>query len=94
MFSRWPLRYLDDPKKVFGGAEQIHAVARKGFSQEQPAVANFFRQFSIPQADLEQLMMQARESSSDQAVAAYYAVNKQRFQAMFGQTMKTASTQP
>lgn len=94
MFSRWPLRYLDDPKKVFGGAEQIHAVARKGFSQEQPAVANFFRLFSIPQADLEQLMMQARESSSDQAVAAYYAANKQRFQAMFGQTMKTASTQP
>jgi len=83
MFSKWSLRYLEDPKQIFGGAEQSHAMARKGFSQEHPEVAYFFAHFSLPQADLEALMMQARESTADKAVAAYYAANKARFEGMF-----------
>jgi glycine betaine/proline transport system substrate-binding protein len=83
MFSKWSLRYLEDPKQIFGGAEQIHAMARKGFSQEHPEVAYFFAHFSLPQADLEALMMQARESTADKAVAVYYAANKARFEGMF-----------
>jgi glycine betaine/proline transport system substrate-binding protein len=46
-------------------------------------MAYFFAHYSIPQADLEALMIQARQSSSDQAVAAYYAASKPRFEAMF-----------
>jgi len=83
MFSKYPLRYLDDPKHMFGGTEQIHAVARKGFSAQNPQVAQFFNHYSIPQADLEKLMMQAKESSADKVVADYYAANKPRFTAMF-----------
>lgn len=90
MFSKWPLRYLDDPKQIFGGAEQIHAVARKGFSAEHPDVARFFANFKIPKADLEKLMATARDSSADQVVAEYYAANKPRFAAMFDGT--TAAT--
>jgi glycine betaine/proline transport system substrate-binding protein len=93
MFSKYSLRYLDDPKKMFGGTEQIHAVARKGFSREYPQVASFFGHYSIPKADLEKLMMQAKESSADKAVADYYAANKPRFAAMFQQGA-TASTAP
>ncbi|UVJ46394.1 glycine betaine ABC transporter substrate-binding protein [Pseudomonas sp. LS1212] len=90
MFSKWSLRYLDDPKQIFGGAEKIHAVARKGFSAEHPEVARFFANYTIPQADLEKLMFTARDSSADQVVAAYYAANKPRFEAMFD--ANTAST--
>lgn len=84
MFSKWSLRYLDDPKQIFGGAEQIHVMARKGFSAEHPDVARFFANFKIPQADLERLMAAARDSSADNVVAEYYAANKPRFEAMFG----------
>lgn len=91
MFSRYPLRYLDDPKHMFGGAEQIHAVARKGFSEQYPQVAYFFAHYSIPQADLEKLMLQARESSADKVVADYYAANKPRFTAMFKGSVAAAS---
>ncbi|CDF96830.1 MULTISPECIES: glycine betaine ABC transporter substrate-binding protein [unclassified Pseudomonas] len=95
MFSKWSLRYLDDPKQIFGGAEQIHAVARKGFSAEHPDVARFFANFKIPQADLEKLMATARDSSADKVVAEYYAANKPRFEAMFGnQTASTTTAQP
>ncbi|MFJ3483110.1 glycine betaine ABC transporter substrate-binding protein [Pseudomonas sp. NPDC090202] len=93
MFSKWSLRYLDDPKHMFGGAEQIHAFARKGFSAEYPQVAQFFAHYSIPQADLEKLMMQARESTADKAVAEYYAANKPRFEAMFKATATASSGQ-
>ena len=92
MFAKWPLRYLDDPKQVFGGAEQIHAIARKGFSAEHPDVARFFANFKIPKADLEKLMSSARDSSADKVVAEYYAANKPRFEAMFGS--QTASATP
>jgi glycine betaine/proline transport system substrate-binding protein len=90
MFSKWSLRYLDDPKQIFGGAEQIHAVARKGFSAEHPDVALFFANFKIPQSDLEKLMASARDSSADKVVAEYYAANKPHFVAMFG--ANTAAT--
>jgi ABC-type proline/glycine betaine transport systems, periplasmic components len=92
MFAKWPLRYLDDPKQIFGGAEQIHAVARKGFSAEHPDVAQFFANFKIPKADLEKLMATARDSSADKVVAEYYAANKPRFEAMFGSQTASATT--
>lgn len=85
MFSKWKLRYLDEPKGLFGGAEQIHAIARKGFSQQYPEVAHFFAHYSMPLAELENLMMKAKESSADKVVAEYYATHKARFTAMFRQ---------
>lgn len=48
----WSLRYLDDPRHILGGAEQIHVIARKGFGDEYPEVAQFFNKFKIPQSDL------------------------------------------
>ncbi len=86
MFSTWSLRYLDDPKESYGKAEQIHAVARKGFTQDFPQVAHFFARFTLPMNDLENLMKQARESSADKVVADYYAAHKDRFKAMFDET--------
>ena len=82
MFSKYPLRYLDDPEHLFGGAEQIHAVARKGFSAQYPEVAKFFAHYTIPQADLQKMMSDAKDSSADKVVAHYYAANKARFAAM------------
>ncbi|MGY4817719.1 glycine betaine ABC transporter substrate-binding protein [Pseudomonas chlororaphis subsp. piscium] len=94
MFSKWSLRYLDDPKQIFGGTEQIHAMARKGFSQEYPEVAYFFSHYALPQADLEALMMQARQTSADAAVAAYYAANRARFQGIFEPGRQSAGSPP
>ncbi len=83
MFSKWQLRYLDDPKGVFGTAEQIHVMARKDFPAEYPKIATFFAHYHLPAGDLQQLMLQARDSSADQVVADYYAAHKQMFTDMF-----------
>ena len=94
MFSTWSLRYLDDPKEVYGKTEQIHAVARKGFTHDFPQVATFFANFHLPMKDLETLMKQARESSADKVVAEYYAGHRDSFKAMFQNPSAVAASQP
>jgi glycine betaine/proline transport system substrate-binding protein len=93
MFSKWSLRYLDDPKEVYGKTEQIHAVARKGFTHDFPEVANFFAHFTIPMKDLETMMKQARESSADKVVAEYYSTHRDTYKAMFQPGPAVSATQ-
>ena len=75
MFSQYKLRYLEDPKKSLGGAEEIHALARKGFTADFPKAAAFIKNFKIPLADLESVMLKAKDSSYDKEAAAYLAAN-------------------
>lgn len=71
MFAQYKLRYLDDPKKALGGDEAIHAVARKGFEKDFPKAASFIKNFKIPLADLQAVMLKAKESSFEKEAAAY-----------------------
>lgn len=73
MFSQYKLRYLEDPKQALGGAESIHALARKGFSADFPAAAAFIRNLKISLADLEGVMLKARDSNAAKEAAAYIA---------------------
>lgn len=50
---------------------------------EYPKIATFFAHYHLPAGDLQQLMLQAHDSSADQVVADYYAALKQMFTDMF-----------
>ena len=56
MFSKYNLRYLRDPKGVFGGRESVHALGRAGIETDHPAVASLVRQIRITVSELEALM--------------------------------------
>lgn len=72
MFSRWKLRYLEDPKQSLGGRERIHAMVRKGFYQEfPPGITEFLTRMYLPLEELEALMERATASSYEQAVSEY-----------------------
>lgn len=71
MFAQYKLRFLDDPKQSLGGDEGIHAVARKGFEKDFPKAAAFIKSFKIPLADLQTIMLKAKESSYEKEAAAY-----------------------
>ncbi|MCC4118070.1 glycine betaine ABC transporter substrate-binding protein [Aromatoleum toluclasticum] len=73
MFSKYKVRYLEDPKKSLGGAEAIHAIGRKGFDQDFPKAAAFIKNFKIPLSDLEGIMAKAKDSSYEKEAAAYIA---------------------
>jgi glycine betaine/proline transport system substrate-binding protein len=71
MFSRYKLRYLQDPKQGLGGAESVHALSRKGFEKDFPKAAAFIKNFKIPLADLEGIMLKAKDSTYEKEAAAY-----------------------
>lgn len=61
MFGRWKLKFLDDPKNIFGGKEKIHTIVRKGLKQDMPDVYRFLDQFNWKKEELEQLMIWIEE---------------------------------
>lgn len=63
MFAKWDLKFLDDSKKVYGEAEYIHTLTRKGFSEDMPDVAQFLKNFKLTDADLGDLMGAIEDNS-------------------------------
>ena len=57
MFARWNLKFLEDPKNVFGGAEEIHTMVRKGLKNDMPEVYAFLDRFSWTPDDAAQYMI-------------------------------------
>ncbi|MGD8285799.1 MAG: glycine betaine ABC transporter substrate-binding protein, partial [Desulfobacterales bacterium] len=60
-FARWKLKFLDDPKNVYGGKEEIHTIVRKGLKDDMPDVYQFLDNYSWAPEDLEQLMIWIQE---------------------------------
>lgn len=56
MFSKYELKYLDDPKGVFGGTEEIHTIVRKGLKEDNPEVYSILSNFKWDVADIESVM--------------------------------------
>ena len=57
MFSSFDLKYLDDPKGSFGGAEAIHTLVRKGLEQDAPGAYKILDQFAWEMSDMEAVMV-------------------------------------
>lgn len=65
MFSRWDLKVLKDPKGIYGDAETIHTYSRKGFEEEMPEAAGFFKNFTFTDEILSDLMGAIEDSDKD-----------------------------
>ena len=78
MFARYGLRFLEDPKGVFGGTERIHAVARINLDRLRPEVTAFLSRFHLPEQDLDGLLLKAQVGSPSAAVEDYLAENPER----------------
>lgn len=79
-FAKYDLRYLEDPKGVYGGEESVHAVIHKGFEQRQPEIVAFLRRMNLSVSEVEELMAQARETSHRDAIYAWIENNTDRVQ--------------
>jgi glycine betaine/proline transport system substrate-binding protein len=55
-FAKWDLKYLDDPQNVYGGAEHVDTIVRKGLDQDMPEVYAFLDKFHWTLADIGQVM--------------------------------------
>lgn len=65
MFARWDLKYLDDPKGVYGGAEQIHTIARKGLKDDMPEAYAILDNFAWTADDMGEVMLMNEQDDAD-----------------------------
>ncbi|MCX2451223.1 glycine betaine ABC transporter substrate-binding protein [Pedobacter sp. PLR] len=67
IFSTYKLKFLNDPKAVFGAVETIQTVANKKFVTAQPKVAEFFRNFQLDEDELGSLMAALENNPNEKA---------------------------
>ena len=63
MFDQFDLKFLNDPKKVYGDLEEIHAVAWKGFSEKDPFAAEFFANIKLTTEELSSFMTAMKDAA-------------------------------
>ncbi|KPV41364.1 glycine/betaine ABC transporter substrate-binding protein [Thiohalorhabdus denitrificans] len=72
VFAAYDLRFLKDPEGVLGGEERVHALARQGFHNDfPPRVTGFFSRLYLPQEELAALLLEAQDTSPEEAVEGY-----------------------
>ncbi|WNQ13046.1 glycine betaine ABC transporter substrate-binding protein [Paenibacillus aurantius] len=70
MFTKYDLKYLDDPKNSFGGSEEIHTMTRLGLKSDQPSAYQFLDKFNWTPTDMEQVMAGIQEGKKPEEAAA------------------------
>lgn len=69
MFAAYKLKFLKDPKNVYGGEEEIHSIARKGLDQEMPDVYRFLQKFQWGATDVGGVMIAVKEGKKPEEAA-------------------------
>ena len=76
-FSKFDLKYLEDPKGVYGKEEQIHTIVRKGLKEDQPSAYAFLDKFEWTPADMEKVMLDIQDGKDPQEAAADWVKNNE-----------------
>ncbi|MCC3355695.1 glycine betaine ABC transporter substrate-binding protein [Bacillus sp. REN16] len=69
-FSAFDLKYLEDPKGVYGGEEFIHSIGRLGLKEDFPGVNQLLTQFKWEAADMEGIMVDIQDGEKPEDAAA------------------------
>ncbi|OBS08165.1 glycine betaine ABC transporter substrate-binding protein [Acidihalobacter prosperus] len=72
MWAKFDIKYLKDPKNVYGVGGHINTIANPGLIKKDPAVFTFLRRFSISSAQLQQMMLEAKNGKPVKSVVAAF----------------------
>ncbi|MBA1187440.1 glycine betaine ABC transporter substrate-binding protein [Pseudomonas entomophila] len=87
MFAKWKLKFLDDPKGVYGAAETVNSIGSKDLEGKAPEVAQFLRKFSWQSKDeIGEVMLAIQEGAKPEAAAKdWVAKHPERVKEWVGQ---------
>ena len=70
MFAKGKLRFLDDPKGIYGAAETVNSIGSKGLEKKAPEVAAFLKKFQWASKDeIGEVMLAIQEGAKPDAAA-------------------------
>ncbi|KMT53109.1 glycine betaine ABC transporter substrate-binding protein [Pseudomonas fildesensis] len=70
MFAKWKLRFLDDPKGIYGAAETVNSIGSKGLEKKAPEVVAFLKKFQWASKDeIGEVMLAIQEGAKPDAAA-------------------------
>ncbi|WP_284139645.1 MULTISPECIES: glycine betaine ABC transporter substrate-binding protein [unclassified Virgibacillus] len=69
-FAKYDLKYLEDPKGVFGEAETINTMVREGFEKDMPNAYKLLDQFNWTTEDMETVMLEIQDGAKPAEAAA------------------------
>lgn len=68
-FSKFDLKYLKDPKGVYGKAENINTIARKNLKKDKPNAYKFLDQFKWGPKNLQSVMVMIEDGMKPEEAA-------------------------
>jgi glycine betaine/proline transport system substrate-binding protein len=77
MFAKFNLKYLKDPKKIYGGAEFIDTIVHKGFKASHPGAAKILDQFYWTPKQMAQVMLMTQNGMDRHKAAAKWVKDNQ-----------------
>lgn len=69
-FGRYELKFLDDPKKIYGETERIETFARKGFTTDDPWAGEFFTNFHLTDQEAGAILAFFKDGGDDRYATA------------------------
>ncbi|MBO0368743.1 glycine betaine ABC transporter substrate-binding protein [Pseudomonas putida] len=70
MFAKWKLKFLEDPKGVFGAAETVNSIGSKDLEKKAPEVAAFLKKFQWQSKDeIGEVMLAIQDGAKPQQAA-------------------------
>lgn len=69
MFTRFPIKFLKDPRNVYGKAETIHTIVRKGLQKDDPTAYNMLDRFHWTSADMSEVMLAVNDGTDPREAA-------------------------
>ncbi|WP_157455205.1 glycine betaine ABC transporter substrate-binding protein [Carnobacterium maltaromaticum] len=70
MFTKFDLKFLEDPKGSFGKAENIHTIVRKDLKKDEPTAYEVLDRFYWTPEEMADVMLQVNEGVDPEKAAA------------------------
>jgi glycine betaine/proline transport system substrate-binding protein len=71
-FASYDLKYLEDPKGIYGGAEDVNTIVRLGLKEDHPDAYKLLDQFNWEPKHIETVMNLIQEGSEPAEAAAQF----------------------
>ena len=76
MWAKFDLKYLEDPKKIYP-IDACTIISRRGFAEEKPEAAQFFKNFKLNEDELYSLIEAIDAHGEEEGARIWYNENKE-----------------